>query len=301
MSDENWTTLRTEVIFHVALKHGAQANSISKVVEIPAARVAMDRDRCKWRKKLSSLCGMVFNTTPPLVDRTQPQRKTPRITRELKCNNQTHHIRRTFQVSYIQNLEHQWKSRSFSSYKIGMKMLTLPELWLLHDILLCSFRRRTDGSVIRVLQTLWKAKTRIRAQSAQNIANLEPEDRLAQNFEVSKGITVANFQIHETAVNMPHQPTKVKRTTSILEPSLIEPTNVTNCLKQVHQPRRNRGRKGHGLKQIRHGKVFGNFMVGDTRKTCRTHQSTTFGGAHLKTQGSFTGDRWTPRTLWSTS
>ena len=59
-----------------------QAKSISKVVEIPAARVAMDRDRCKWRKKLSSLCGMVSNTTPPLVDRTLPQRETPRITRD---------------------------------------------------------------------------------------------------------------------------------------------------------------------------------------------------------------------------
>ena len=38
-----------------------------------------------------------------------------------------------------------------------------------------------------------------------------------------------------TAVLLPHQPTKVMRTTSIMEPSLIELTSVTKCPKQVHQ------------------------------------------------------------------
>ena len=83
-------------------------------------------------------------------------------------------------------------------------------------------------------------------------------DWLAQNFERSKDFTLANYQIHQTALNTPHQPTKVMRTTSIREPSLIEPTNVTN------QPQRNHGRKDHGLKQIRHGEAIGNVGVGDS-------------------------------------
>ena len=41
---------------------------------------------------------------------------------------------------------------------------------------------------------------------------------------------------------MPHQSTKVTRTTSIVEPSLIEPTNVTNCLKHVPPSQHNHGR-----------------------------------------------------------
>ena len=68
------------------------------------------------------------------------------------------------------------------------------------------------------------------------------EDWLAQNFELSNDFTLANCHIHPTAVFVPHQPTKVARTTSIMEPLLIEPTNVTNCPGQVHQPQHDRGR-----------------------------------------------------------
>ena len=126
-------------------------------------------------------------------------------------------------------------------------------------------------------------------------------DWLAQNLELSKDFTLADLQIHQTAVSMPHQPTKVTRTTSIREPSLIEPTNVTKCPKQVHQLQHNRGWSDHGLKQIRHGKIIGNILVENIHKTCGTHQNTTVGGGYFKTKGSFTGDRWIQLTYWSTS
>ena len=58
-------------------------------------------------------------------------------------------------------------------------------------------------------------------------------------------------------------------TTSIVEPSRIDTINVPSCPKQV------------GLKQINHGKVIRNIMVGDMHKTFGTHQSTTIGGGHL--------------------
>ena len=45
-------------------------------------------------------------------------------------------------------------------------------------------------------------------------------------------------------------PTKVARTTSIMEPLSIEPTNVTNCPRLVHQPQHTHGRTDHGLKHI---------------------------------------------------
>ena len=47
------------------------------------------------------------------------------------------------------------------------------------------------------------------------------------NFELSTHFGSVNYQIHQTAVVMLHQPTHVTRTTSIMDPSLTEPTNVT--------------------------------------------------------------------------
>ena len=56
---------------------------------------------------------------------------------------------------------------------------------------------------------------------------VEPEDRIEENLGRSKDCGSVNCQIHGTSVLMPHHPTRVTRTTSILESSLIEPTNVT--------------------------------------------------------------------------
>ena len=49
-------------------------------------------------------------------------------------------------------------------------------------------------------------------------------------------------------------------------PSLIEPTNVTNCPKQVHQSEPNHRR----VEQLNHGKVIGNFMGGGIRQAVAT-------------------------------
>ena len=81
------------------------------------------------------------------------------------------------------------------------------------------------------------------------------EDWPVQSFELSKDSTIANFQIHKTAFKRRHHPMKATRTTSILEPSSIEPTN---CLKQVLQSQRNHGRTD----QINRGKVIRNLWVG---------------------------------------
>ena len=58
-------------------------------------------------------------------------------------------------------------------------------------------------------------------------------DWLAQNFDLSKDFNVANCQIHQTAEFMPRQPTKVTRTTLIMEPALIEPTNGTQKVSSI--------------------------------------------------------------------
>ena len=78
-----------------------------------------------------------------------------------------------------------------------------------------------------------------------------------------KDFTDVNCQVHQTAVNMPHQPTKLTQTTSIMEHSWPDTINVSNCAKQVHQPQHNHGQTNHGLKQINHGKVIGTILVRD--------------------------------------
>ena len=116
-----------------------------------------------------------------------------------------------------------------------------------------------------------KSQPSVHAQSTSKIAEVGTEDRLVHNFELSKDFGYVTFQMHWTPVFMPNHPTKVTWMTSIMEPSLIEPTSVTKCPKEVHQSQHNHGR----MDQINHGKVIGNIVAGDIRKTCGTHQSTT--------------------------
>ena len=68
---------------------------------------------------------------------------------------------------------------------------------------------------------------------------------------------------------MHHHLTKVTRTATIVEPSLIESITVPNCPRHVHQPQHNHGRMDHGLKQINHGKVVGNMLAGSEYHNCR--------------------------------
>ena len=121
--------------------------SIIQPVETPAAKVAMDRDRGEWTMKRLSLCGMMINATNPLFDRTHYHNsKLHRsYTNQVQQSHQTYYyIHRTFQnlVFYTQNVEHKWKSRSCTTFKIGMETRTLPALWPLHDLLLDSEKDR---------------------------------------------------------------------------------------------------------------------------------------------------------------
>ena len=70
----------------------------------------------------------------------------------------------------------------------------------------------------------------------------------------------------------------VTRTTLIVGPLLIEPSNVTNCPKQAHQPQHIRGLKF----RINHGKCIGNIMGVDIPKICGIHQSATIGSDNLR-------------------
>ena len=91
-----------------------------------------------------------------------------------------------------------------------------------------------------------------------------------QSVEVSKDFGSVNFQIHRKAVFMLLPPTKVTRTTSIMEP-LTDTINMPKCSKQVHQPQHNHVRTDPGLKKINHGKVLDKILVGDIHKICGTH------------------------------
>ena len=82
---------------HVSVSH----NNIFEAMEIPAAKVAVNKDWLKWRTKQFSLCGMEINTTLPPVDQTLPQFNTPQIIHgscaTITIRNHMNHIRRTFQ------------------------------------------------------------------------------------------------------------------------------------------------------------------------------------------------------------
>ena len=215
----------------------------------------------------------------------------------LKCKNHiTSHVNHKtsaahFRIgSYPQNFQQQWKSRSYISFNIGMMKRTSPELWLLHDILLDSEKDRwlknthaPDASECNTLST-------------QHIEDCKVgiEEWLMQNFGLRKDFGSENYQIHQLVLQSHPLPQREART-SIVEPSVIKPTNVTNCPRQVHQPQHNHGQTG--LKKINHVEVVGNIIAGDFHKTCGTRQSATTGGGYFDTKGSFTGDRWTKLTL----
>ena len=72
---------------------------------------------------------------------TQKNTGHTRIKCHIHCRNHVDHVPSAARYRidfYFKTFEHQWKSRSFILYNIGMKMKTLPELWFLHDTLLDS-------------------------------------------------------------------------------------------------------------------------------------------------------------------
>ena len=83
------------------------------------------------------------------------------------------------------------------------------------------------------------------------------EEWLVKKLRLRKDFGSVNYQIHQPVFQSHHHPQREARTTPIMEPSVIKPTNMTSCSRQVHQPQNNHGQTDHGLKKINHGKVFG--------------------------------------------
>ena len=121
------------------------------------------------------------------------------------------------------------------------------------------------------------------------------EERLVQKFGPRKALGSMSYQTHQPVFQSHHHPKKEEDFE--YEPSVIKPTNVTNWPRQVHQSQHNHGQRDHGFKQINHGKVVAILSLGNSNKTCWTHQSTTASGGYLNTMGSFTGETWTQLTL----
>ena len=91
---------------------------------------------------------------------------------------------------------------------------------------------------------------------------------------------------------MPHHSTKVTRTTSMMEPSPIEWTNMTYCPKHVHQSQH------HGsMGQLNHGKVIGNVKGGTLLRLTGPMRVPRLAVATSIQKGSFTRDIGTQLTL----
>ena len=108
-----------------------------------------------------------------------------------------------------------------------MKIRILPELWFLHNILPDSEKERwLEHSLAPEESENETLRSCAKHTEHDKVGN---EDRLAK-----KAFGGVKYQIHQTGVNMPHQPTKVTKTTSTMELLLIErllmPTNVINYL-----------------------------------------------------------------------
>ena len=154
--------------------------------------------------------------------------------------------------------EFQWKSRYYISSNNYLKT----RLFQSHGSRDLRIRRRLVGPVIRSARGHQKAKPRIRAKSTSKVAKLDPKIGSRRTSNRAKTI-FSNFQTHQTVVFLPHQPAKVTRTTSIMEPSLIEPTSVTICPTQVHRSQHNCSLKC----QINLGTLVG----GNTHENARDH------------------------------
>ena len=133
-------------------------------------------------------------------------------------------------------------------------------------------RRKPIGSIIRSIHEREKAKPRIRARNASKLAQLEPKIGSCRTSKSTKTLL-----LRTQAILMPHQPTKVMRTTFIMEPSLIEPISVILCPRQVHQSQHNHGLKDHANLD----KVAGKIVCGNTRKFRGITQIITFRGGNL--------------------
>ena len=126
----------------------------------------------------------------------------------------------------LKALKHQWKSGSNTSCNVGMKIRTLPESGPHHDILLDSEKEKWLEPTL-VPEASGNKRPYMCAQSTSNVTKSVTKD--------VGGVVGVNHQIHQRAVNMLHQPTKMTKTTSIVDPSLIERRLVPTKSNQLPQ------------------------------------------------------------------
>ena len=92
-----------------------------------------------------------------------------------------------------------------------------------------------------------KAIRRLHVQKPNEDCKVGPEDWLVQNFERSKDSGFVNYQIHQTAVNMPHHPTKSDVDDFVIWGFIDREAAHANQRNQLHQAdssaKKNRSRK----------------------------------------------------------
>ena len=132
----------------------------------------------------------------------------------------SHHISQLRCFSYSQSIEHQWQSRSYTPCEDQDFARVMP---VTQDI------SRFGGGSTAQSKTLNTFERHI------EVRKVGAEEWPVQNVERSEDFTFCELPGSPDSHVYAHQPTIVTRTTSIMEPSLIEPTSVTKCPKQVHQ------------------------------------------------------------------
>ena len=124
---------------------------------------------------------------------------------------------------------------SYISSNSGMEIRTLPESRLPRDILLDTEKDLWPNHTV----TPGFLESKVSRTCATHVEECKVgvDDLIAQQYALNIDFALANSQIHQTAVFMPHSPT-VTQTTSILEPSWIGTISVTDCRKQVQKKKK---------------------------------------------------------------
>ena len=183
-----------------------------------------------------SLCCMVINTTIPLVGRTLPQ--------------QLHSAHMSDSgFSCPQSVEHQWRTRSYTSSTRGLKIRTLSVSWFPRE----KFSRFGGGQMAQPYIHFWRVRR-------QNLDNVHKAQRRLQSW--GRRLARAELRIEQRLYigELPYLSDSSVCAPSTNEGDEDEPTNVTNCPGLVHQPQTLSWANGSWSQEDQSwqvGKVFG--------------------------------------------
>ena len=179
----------------------------------------MDRNWSKWRVKQLPLCGMVINTTIPLVDWTLPHLKTP-SNKYGSSATITSNIPQSPQISESvfwasMDIEILYFVRDWFKVKDFARVVASSR----H---LIQFGEGADGSIIHLHQTHQRQNLEYMRWAHRRLQSWHRRFLRAELWTKNKDFVSVNYQIYRTAVFVPHHSTMVTRTTSIMEPSLTD-------------------------------------------------------------------------------